>query len=164
MERDAQLPLVRDFMTSAPKALREDDPIDEALAALESGGWTGAPVVDASGALVGVVSEVDGVRVLASAGFHTMPPGTVADHMTRDVRSARPDEDLYAVANRMVTGGIRRLVVREGARIVGLITLADVGRALRRVQAERDRVHRATKPAGAAWDPRASEARDRQRG
>lgn len=164
MERDAHLPLVREFMTAAPKALRAEDPIDHALAALETSGWTGAPVVDESGELVGVLSEVDGVRVLASAEFHAMPPGTVADHMTRDVRSAAPDEDLYAVANRMVTGGIRRLVVCDGARIVGLITLADVGRALRRVQVERDKVHHATKPAGAAWDPRASEARDRKRG
>lgn len=162
MERDAKLLVVRDVMVKQPRTLAADLPIDAALAHLDEHGWTGAPVVDAEGGLVGVLSEVDAVRVLAGAAFHAQPPGRVADHMTKDVRSVAPDTDVYAAAQQMLDEGLRRLVVCEGGAVVGLVTIADLGRALRRIQAERDAARADRKPPGAAWDPRASEARDRK--
>lgn len=163
MERDAPLLEVREFMSAHPMALRADQPIDEALALLDEHGWTGAPVVDGDGHVVGVFSEIDGLRVLSNAAYHTLPPGSVADHMTPDPLTIHPHADVYAVAHLLRTKGFRRLPVCEDGKLVGLVTARDVALALRRIQAAREALHDTPKPPGASWDPRASAERDRKR-
>jgi CBS domain-containing protein len=162
MERDADLMTVAEFMTRRVVSLPAEMPIDEALAVLDRSGFSGAPVLR-DGELVGVLSEVDCVRVLASAAYNAMPVDHVHDHMTRVVQCLSPGADVFTAAQALLAAGHRRVPVCDGGSLVGLITLRDVGRALHKVQEARDAVHREQHPPGAAWDPDASRARDEQK-
>lgn len=163
MTQEPELLLVRDVMTRAPTTLSPTTPLPEALEVLDRHGWTGAPVVDADGRLVGVFSELDGLKLLANDAFYGLPPGQVGDHLGATVHTVGPEEDIYAALGRMQTLGVRRLPVCDGAHLVGLLTASDLGKALLRIQRGRDAVRQAHPPAGASWDPEASRDRDRKR-
>lgn len=77
------------------------------------------------GRLVGVISERDFVRALAR---ETDPAGaSVGDYATTEVVIAAPDEELSAVARRMLERGVRRLpVVDANGDLVGLVSMRDV--------------------------------------
>jgi CBS domain-containing protein len=80
------------------------------------------PVIDRD-ELVGIVTERDiTVRVVA-AGL--VPKETkVADVMSSDVFSCRPDDDAAAVAKEMYERKVRQVpVVGEDGKLVGLVTL-----------------------------------------
>ena len=50
---------VREVMTRAPRTIREDEPIEDALNIMLTGGHRHLPIVDAAGALLGIVSIRD---------------------------------------------------------------------------------------------------------
>ena len=50
---------VREVMTPAPRTIREDEPIENALNIMLTGGHRHLPIVDTAGALVGIVSIRD---------------------------------------------------------------------------------------------------------
>ena len=64
---------VADVMTLDPIVVRMDAPIEDAQALIESNHVSGLPVVDDAGALVGVVSQTDLVR-LAHPSVARQPP------------------------------------------------------------------------------------------
>lgn len=155
MERDAKLIPVREFMNPRVTSLPADLPIEDALEVLVRSGFSGAPVVEGDRVL-GVLSEVDCARVLSTAAFHATPTGYVRDWMTKDVDALTDDQDLFSASQRFLHGGHRRLPVVDGqGRLVGLVALRDLGKALRHVHRQRQQVVRPdAHPPGAAWDPR----------
>jgi len=77
------------------------------------------------GRLDGVITERDLVRALA----REPDPGaaTAADHATRGLVTAAPDDDLSAVARRMVDADVRHLpVVDEHGELLGVVSMRDV--------------------------------------
>jgi CBS domain-containing protein len=89
---------------------------------------TGAPVVNAEGELVGVISETDIIRKTTSIGAWS--PSTVGQIMTRPAVTVSPDETLQRVCEMMYNRRIHRVVVAEGARIKGILTTMDILRAI----------------------------------
>ncbi|MDJ0787392.1 MAG: CBS domain-containing protein [Myxococcota bacterium] len=133
----AKLPTARDIMTRTVKTIPAAAAVDEALRALVTGHHSGAPVVDASGAPVGVLSEHDGIRLLSGALAEGLPTGCVADHMTTEVETVPPSEDVLALSTRFTKGRHRRLLVVEDGRLVGLVSRRDLLAALERLDQER---------------------------
>lgn len=129
----AEIPLADEIMTSPVYALRPDVLVREAALALVRRGFSGAPVVDADRTVVGVISEADLLRSLASATFGATPVETVEQVMRRDVVTAGPDADLYALASLFSRMGVRRVPIVAGGRLVGLLTRRDLMRALVRL-------------------------------
>jgi CBS domain-containing protein len=117
------------------------DKVEQAIRALLKSGHSGAPVVDASGGLVGVLSEHDCIAALAQAAADRWPLGTVADHMTRDVETASPVEDVFALSTKFNAGRHRRLLVVDDGRLVGLISRRDLLRALESFEARAESPH-----------------------
>jgi CBS domain-containing protein len=84
-------------------------------------------VVDAAGRPVGIVTERDIVRFLAQEVDFKTPLGQVA---RKGLITASPDDSLISAAAKMIEHNIRHLPVVEGGRLVGVISIRDVLRAL----------------------------------
>jgi CBS domain-containing protein len=161
MERDARLPLVRSFMSGGVLTLEETTPLGDAVERLRKWGYSGAPVVDAAGRVVGMFTEWDAMRVLAGAAWHELADGVVGDHMSRGTVSVGPDDDLFSVVAMFERSHFKRVPVIEDGRLVGIVARADVEDALWGVHQARHKARAATtRPPGAAWDPRQSAERD----
>jgi CBS domain-containing protein len=68
---------VQDVMTRAPRTIREDERIEDALNIMLTGGHRHLPIVDAAGALVGIVSIRDILIHIVGffpADFVNLPP------------------------------------------------------------------------------------------
>jgi CBS domain-containing protein len=137
---------VADVMTRHPLTIDPDLPVRAAALVLFHRRIGGAPVVAASGELVGVFSEADvldtesatrtGPRGVASdTGGHRDAP-TVGDTCTRPARVTRPDASLRDAARQLLGYRIGRLVVVDDRRVVGIVTRRDVLHALIRTDVE----------------------------
>jgi CBS domain-containing protein len=125
------IPVVRTFMDTETHALSADDDILDAVRRLIDEGVTGAPVVDASGKLVGILSEYECLRLLAEGHRADVARGAVRDFMLTDLPTVTPTTDIYYVAGMFLKNPqTRRFVVVEGTRLVGVITRKDVLRAV----------------------------------
>ena len=82
-------------------------------------------VIDASGALQGIISERDLASGIDEYG-PDLPQMRVANLMTRSVVTCAPEDSLATVANIMTERRIRHLPVMVSGAVVGLISIGDV--------------------------------------
>ncbi len=82
-------------------------------------------VVDAAGAVAGILSERDIVNALARHGTAAVAK-TVADLMTRDVQHCAPDATIGSVMTTMTERRIRHVPVIEDGRLIGIVSIGDV--------------------------------------
>ena len=97
------------------------------------------PVVDATGSLVGVVSEADLLPLEATPDprAQAMPlPRTVEDVMTPEVHTVDEDTDLGMVARRMLEVHVKRFPVLRGEQVVGVVSRHDLVKVIARKDAE----------------------------
>ena len=127
-----RMPTARNFMTTSLVTLSPETSIFGAIRVLLTKRISGAPVIDAEGRVVGVLSELDCLRVLSSDEFYAgqqEESGTVRDFMSRANQTIPPEMDLYAIAHYFLTTSVRRLpVVDESNQLVGLLSLNDIAR------------------------------------
>lgn len=117
--------MARELVTLAP-----DMEINRAMQVLLAKGISGAPVVDAGGQLIGILSQKDCLRAALHATYHHDLGGVVADHMTRGVETLPADLDIFAACEHFLDSSYRRFPVLEQGRMVGQISRADLLRAL----------------------------------
>jgi CBS domain-containing protein len=84
----------------------------------------GSLVVLEDGKLVGIISERDVVHAFAAHRAEASEI-TVADVMTRDLVTCRPEDSLTRVLGLMTRHRVRHLPVLEGGRLAGLISIGD---------------------------------------
>jgi len=109
-------------MTPDPVTFGPDTSVHEAAQTLAEHRISGAPVIDADGSIVGIVSEYD---LIARSGT------AVRDVMTRAVISVPETATLDRVRALLVTQRLKRVpVVNSQSRLVGLISRADLVREL----------------------------------
>ena len=82
-------------------------------------------VTDAADKIVGIISERDIVRGLASHGG-AVAELTVTDLMTRDVRSCTLGDTIAEIMVIMTTHRIRHLPVLEDGKLAGIVSIGDV--------------------------------------
>ena len=98
----------------------------------------GLVVVDGP-APVGILTERDVLRLTAkSPGRLDAIP--VNEVMTREVITARPDDDLRSMMDVMTENRIRHLPVLQGGELVGIVSIGDLVNACR-VSAEAENAH-----------------------
>ncbi|MDR7417872.1 MAG: CBS domain-containing protein [Armatimonadota bacterium] len=107
----------RDVMVKDVVTLEPDLPIAEAADVLLRYRIHGAPVVDSSGALLGMVSVVDLVGRVGE---------TVADVMSADPVVAAEDTPVEEVARLMLDQMVRRVPIVRAGRVVGIISASDI--------------------------------------
>jgi CBS domain-containing protein len=93
------LPKIGEFMDAVVPTLSPETQIMKAVDFLLRHRVTGAPVVDADGTLMGMITETDLLK-LVTEGIKGEPPtdATVAEYMTPDVVTVPPTVDIYYVA------------------------------------------------------------------
>ena len=142
--------LARDVMSSDVVTVGANATILEAIKLLINEGVSGLPVVDASGAIVGMLSEFDVIRHVAgtdSEAFSRFQSqlidrgalGTaytqalsksVKTIMTKPALTAPDDADLKAVADLMLQYKMKRIPIVKGPSVVGVISRVDLLKAL----------------------------------
>ena len=127
----AKLPVVRDYMDRHVATLRPDTDILDAIGFLLEKRITGAPVVEKTGRLVGMLTERDCLRLVAAGVEGNLPRGSVATFMTPNPETIPPDMDIYFAAGLFLKRNFRRFPVVEDGRLVGAITRFDILRVIR---------------------------------
>jgi CBS-domain-containing membrane protein len=139
-----------DVMVSNVITVDVNATVGDTAAILLNNHISGAPVVDEKGGLVGIVSEGDLMRrpeigtarrrswwlelistKWASANEYIKSHSRkVADVMTRDVITAKPDTPLGDIAALLERNRIKRVPIVEGSKLVGLVSRANILQAL----------------------------------
>jgi len=102
--------------------LHEGDSINDAIKIMLRGNVSGFPIVDEESKVIGIVSERDFVSLVANV----ITGKKVADFMSRDVVSVRPDTKVEDAARVMISNDFRRLpIVHEGV-MTGVVTTSDI--------------------------------------
>jgi len=102
--------------------LREGDSIDDVIKMMLLGNLSGFPVVNDESKVIGIVSERDFIGLVANI----ITGKRVADFMSRDVVSVRPDTKVEDAARVMISNDFRRLpIVHEGV-MTGVVTTSDI--------------------------------------
>ena len=132
---------VKDYMSGKPVTFTPETDVLDAIHELVHQRSAGAPVVDAHGTLVGMLSEFDCLNVVLRAGYHGEPGGPVADLMSKDVKTVDADMSIIDLAERFMESGYRRDPVMKDNMLVGQISRKDVLRALEILSAGDSRGH-----------------------
>lgn len=140
----------KDVMTHCVVTIAPEASVVDAIGRMLSHQVSGMPVVDATGRLVGIVSEGDFVR---RAELHTEGPPrrwlelllgagaraddyarshgrTVADVMSPEVASVGSESPLAEIVALMDERDVKRVPVVDGGRVVGIVSRADLMVAL----------------------------------
>jgi CBS domain-containing protein len=122
--------LVADLMTLDPVMVAVDAPLEEAARLLHRYAISGLPVVDAAGALVGVISQTDVVAVMDTPLGRLIRANAsglrVGELMSSPPVTVSLTESLEEAARLMVDRRVHRLVATDDAgRPVGVLSAID---------------------------------------
>ena len=148
---------IAEIMTQPVITVTPQTPVAKAAQLMLEHRISGLPVIDAYGEILGIVTEGDLLRRVETgterchhwleflitperfaADFERARGSLVGEVMSEDVVAAAPENPLESVVRLMERRRIRRLPVVAAGRVVGIVSRADVVRAL---------VHRLAEPA-----------------
>lgn len=147
---------VKDAMNTPVIAVSPEDTLADVAAIFREKNIRGAPVLDEGGNLVGIISEADlitrsqelevsvsydvfgwvspqtPVEDLAqfSRGLSNVGNTKVKQVMTKKVVTVSPQDSVDRVAQLLAKNNINRIPVMDGAKLVGIISRADVIKAI----------------------------------
>jgi CBS domain-containing protein len=139
-------PTVGDLMTPDPVSIEADAPLIRAENILRDLGVGGLPVVNASGALVGVLSRTDLLAARWDEGLSLSWPGLRVRYlMTSPGITAPVSMSVRDAAGLMERHGIHRLIIigEDGRTPVGIFSTSDMVRAVAGSSRESVARHRA---------------------
>ncbi|UPY35879.1 CBS domain-containing protein [Sediminicoccus sp. KRV36] len=151
----------KELMTTNPVVISPETPVSAIAELLAARGISAVPVVDAEGMPQGIVTEGDLIRRLAEH-----PPGpltwflnlfsqsaplierfakahgkTARDVMTKDLVTVSETETAERIAELMEQNHIRRVLVVKGGRLIGIVSRADLLRAILRGETTPQETH-----------------------
>lgn len=145
-------PTVRDIMTTDVLTFGPEDSVREAMEAMVSHDVDGAPVVDESGAVVGVLTNGDLIVRESKLHFPTLVSilgasfeikhkdwdedldkalgSVVREVMSHPARTCAADATVEEAATTMHEHDVARLPVVDGDRLVGIVSRGDIIRGM----------------------------------
>lgn len=129
--------LVREWMTKDPQTVSATTPVMEAMQRLREGGFRRLPVVR-EGRLVGIVTDRDLKEATPSKATtlsiyelnYLLSKLLVKDVMVAAVITVRPDDPIERAALLMEEHRVSGLPVIEEGRLIGILTITDLLRAI----------------------------------
>lgn len=122
--------LVENHMEKRVYTVRADMDIIEVMEEFVNKKFTGAPVVDDRGNLLGMLSDTDCIAAVLKAGYDPQWRGVVSDFMTTDVETVDAQASVTEVAERFLKRRFRRFPVVDDNRVVGQISRLEVLKAI----------------------------------
>jgi CBS domain-containing protein len=124
------MPTAREIMTSAPTYIDIDLTVADAAAAMTDQDFGALPVCNGEGRLQGVLTDRDIVTKVIAAGLD--PNTTTVGQVTGDVEvvTIGADDSVEEAVATMKKYSVRRLPVIDGTDLVGMLSQADIARAM----------------------------------
>ncbi len=97
--------------------------VEQAINLLRELHFSGAPVIDRDGNLVGIISEFALLEVVYDPSIRTAP---ISKFMTRDVLTVSEDTLLSEVAGILIRHRVRRVPVVRDGQLVGVVSRPDL--------------------------------------
>lgn len=139
----------KDIMKTSVVSIRDDRTVEQAVTLMLENHISALPVLDSDNRLVGLISEGDLIRRLRDGGaerrswwlemfsgegdardYVKTRSHRVADVMTRDLVTVDEGTPLSEIARTLETRRIKRVPVLRDEKIVGIVSRADLVRAL----------------------------------
>ena len=138
---------VKDIMTASPKTVSPEAPIKDVATMMLIERVSGAPVVDDDNNIVGIISEkdilihmfptIDELMNETKPDFEEMENNyqgtmslTAKDLMSGNVATVSSNMPCLKAASMMWLRKIRRIPVADNGKLVGIISIGDVHRAI----------------------------------
>lgn len=121
---------VADIMTTHLVTFTPEFDIHQAIHVLLDRRLSGAPVVDSTGALVGMLSKKDCLKIAFSTRYHDDHGGQVREYMNSPVHTLDAGMDLTSAALHFLESHYRRFPVLSNGKLVGQVSRADLLEAL----------------------------------
>ncbi|MGW8123587.1 CBS domain-containing protein [Roseivirga echinicomitans] len=125
---------VTDYMTHEVVSLSPDQSIVEAMDIFLEKHISGAPVIDEKGKIIGILSEIDCMRIIVDEAYHNLHYGkiTVEEYMSNNVLTISVDMDVLDCAQKFLRTNFRRFpVVDVNGRLKGQVSRRDILQATR---------------------------------
>jgi len=121
---------IESYMTSDLLCFSPDDDIVHAMRVLLEKRFSGAPVVDRDGRLVGVVSKKDCLAIIYNTAYHQDWGGQVGQYMSRKIEHIEARATILEAAERFLNSHFRRFPVLRDGQLVGQVSRSDILRAI----------------------------------
>ena len=121
---------VANYMAKKIVTLKKDTEILAAINQLLSHRITSAPVLDDKGQLLGIFSEKDCIKVALETVYNKGITKNVSDYMLKDIVTVDVDASIIELAEQFEKSDIRSYPVYDKGKLVGMISRADILRAL----------------------------------
>lgn len=127
-----------DVMTRQVVTVAPDTPVFDAIELLLEHSISAMPVVDDAGAVQGVLTEQDCLKLIAAATYGDQGREEllqVSRHMS-EAEVVAPDVEIYQVVDRFRDAGLWAVVVIDTEQLVGVISRRDLLRGLKEMESE----------------------------
>jgi CBS domain-containing protein len=108
------------IMTRKVFTIRSEASVQEVAQLLSGEHISGAPVVDAEGMIIGIVTEADIIGKVDREGLR------VADIMSRQIIAVEEDTPVAEIAKLLAEHKIKRVPVLRDGKLVGIVSRADI--------------------------------------
>ena len=124
------MPTAREIMTAGATSIDADLTVAEAASRMTEDDFGALPVCNPEGRLQGVITDRDIVVKVIAAGLD--PSSTRVGDVTGQVEvvTIGADDPAEEAIRTMKDHGVRRLPVIDGTELVGMVSQADIARAL----------------------------------
>ncbi len=128
--------LVSDYMKPVTEYFSPDTSVKEVVKTLVMNKLFGAPVLDQNKELVGFISEKDCLKQMVNDSYYSQDHHVARDIMRENPLSVSPNADIISLAEEMLGRRPKVYPVVENNQVIGIITRADVLKALSKARVE----------------------------
>lgn len=104
---------------------RQDDTLETVAKAMHSNAIGAMPVCETGNRIVGIVSERDLVRILATTDWAELKNLRVRDVMTKQPKSCNVNDDIHDAEQLMRKFNFRHVPIIEADRVIGMLSIRD---------------------------------------
>ncbi|MEE9412546.1 MAG: CBS domain-containing protein [Methylococcales bacterium] len=122
---------VKEYMSANVTVLTPSTPVTEAIMKLITNRITSAPVMDTHGKVVGIFSELEGMKVALEIAYNQgLAGGLVSDFMSTEINALEANTGIIELAGKLAESDNRSYLVMDDVDVVGIISRHDVMRAV----------------------------------